>query len=57
LAEWDVNHNGENVNHPDVSTQGGCRTLQQENQAYMETITTMRMWAVTKVSRLKAVLS
>jgi hypothetical protein len=28
LAEWDVNHDGENVDHPDVSTQSECETLQ-----------------------------
>jgi hypothetical protein len=34
LAEWDVNHDGENVGHPDVSAQSVCEPLQQENQAY-----------------------
>jgi hypothetical protein len=34
LAEWDMNHDGENMDHPSVSAQGECETLQQENQAY-----------------------
>jgi hypothetical protein len=29
-----VNHDRENVDHPSVSAQSGCRTLQQKNQAY-----------------------
>jgi hypothetical protein len=29
-----VNHDGENMEHPSVSAQGGGRTLQQENLAY-----------------------
>jgi hypothetical protein len=36
LAEWDVNHDRENVDHPSVSTQSGCMALQQENQVYVE---------------------
>jgi hypothetical protein len=35
LAEWDVNHVGKNVDHPSVLAQSECRTLQQENQAYV----------------------
>jgi hypothetical protein len=34
LAETDVNYNGENVDHPSVWAQSGCRTLQLENQVY-----------------------
>jgi hypothetical protein len=30
-----MNHNGENMDHPSVSAQSGCRTLQQENQVYV----------------------
>jgi hypothetical protein len=29
-----VNHDGENVDHPSVSAQSECETLQQEKQAY-----------------------
>jgi hypothetical protein len=57
LAEWDVNHDGENVDYPGVSAQGECEKLQQKIRPMQEMITTMRMWAETKVSRLKAVLS
>jgi hypothetical protein len=32
--EWDVNHDGESVDHPSVSAQSGGRTLQRENQAH-----------------------
>jgi hypothetical protein len=35
LSEWDVNHDGENVDRPSVSAQSECTTLQQENQAYV----------------------
>jgi hypothetical protein len=31
LAEWDVNHDGENVNCPSVSAQGEFKKLQQKN--------------------------
>jgi hypothetical protein len=34
LIEWDVNHNGENMDHPSVSAQSEYETLQQENHAY-----------------------
>jgi hypothetical protein len=57
LAEWDMSYNGENMDCPSVSAQSECETLQRENQEYMGTITTMRIWAITKASRLKAVLS
>jgi hypothetical protein len=36
LAEWDVNHDGESVDHPSVSTQSGEKILQWENQTYTE---------------------
>jgi hypothetical protein len=29
-----MNHDGENMGHPSVSTQSGERTLHRENQAY-----------------------
>jgi hypothetical protein len=35
LAEWDVNHDGESVDRPSVSTQSGEGTLQRKNQAYV----------------------
>jgi hypothetical protein len=35
LVEWDVNHDGESVDRPSVSTQSGGRTLQRKNQAYV----------------------
>jgi hypothetical protein len=35
LAEWDVNHDGENVDHSGVSAQGDYETLQQETHAYV----------------------
>jgi hypothetical protein len=35
LAKWDVNHDGKNVERSSVSTQGGERTLEWENQAYV----------------------
>jgi hypothetical protein len=35
LTEWDVNHDGENVDYPSVSAQSECETLQQEKQAYV----------------------
>jgi hypothetical protein len=34
LTKWDVNHDGENVDHPSISAQSLCETLQQENQVY-----------------------
>jgi hypothetical protein len=34
LSEWDVNHDGENVDRPSVLAQNECKTLQQENRAY-----------------------
>jgi hypothetical protein len=36
MAKWDVNHDGESVDRPSVSVQSGGRTLQRENQAYVE---------------------
>jgi hypothetical protein len=34
LVKLDVNHDGESVDRPSVSTQSGERTLQREKQAY-----------------------
>jgi hypothetical protein len=34
LIEWDMNHDGENVDRPTVLAQSECNTLQQENYAY-----------------------
>jgi hypothetical protein len=34
LSEWDMNHDGENVDHSSVLAQSECKTLQQENHAY-----------------------
>jgi hypothetical protein len=34
LAKWDVNHDGESVDHPSVLAQGESEILQQENWAY-----------------------
>jgi hypothetical protein len=36
LNQWDVNHNVEIVDHPSVWAQSECKTLQQENHAYVE---------------------
>jgi hypothetical protein len=52
-----VNHDGDNVDHPSVLAQSGCRTLQQENQAYTGNDYHDEDVAVTKASRLKVVLS
>jgi hypothetical protein len=30
-----VNHDEENMDHPSVSAQSGCRTLQQEKHAFV----------------------
>jgi hypothetical protein len=35
LNQWDENHDGENMDHPSVWAQSGCKTLKQENQAYV----------------------
>jgi hypothetical protein len=35
LAEWDVSHDGENMDHLSVSAQSECETLQQEKHAYV----------------------
>jgi hypothetical protein len=34
LAQWDVNHDGGNVDRLDVWSQSECVKLLQENQAY-----------------------
>jgi hypothetical protein len=34
LAEWDVNHDGKNVDRPNVLAQSECENLQQKNQIY-----------------------
>jgi hypothetical protein len=35
LAEWDVSHDGKNVDYLSVSAQSECETLQQKNWAYV----------------------
>jgi hypothetical protein len=34
LNEWDENYDRENVDHPSLLAQNGCKILQQENHVY-----------------------
>jgi hypothetical protein len=52
-----VNHDGENVDRPSVSPQGGGRTLQQENQAYVRNDHHDEDLGYNQESRLEVVLS
>jgi hypothetical protein len=52
-----MNHDGENVDHSIARLKVGVGSSSRKTRPTRETITTMRTWAITKVSRLKAVLS
>jgi hypothetical protein len=57
LAKWDVNHDGESVDRQISQLKVEEGLSSGKIRPTQRIITTMRTWAVTKASRLKAVLS